>query len=199
MTDYLEQLRRSRIGGLPRLDGQVLLVEYDPAWPARFEALAARLRTALGERALGIEHVGSTSVPGLAAKPRIDIALAVADSADEPSYVPPLEDAGFVLRIREPDWHEHRMLVRDDEDVNVHTFTVGCSEIQRMVRFRDHLRADAPERELYLRTKRELAARTWEYTQQYADAKSAVVEGILRRAGAPPADPGEEARRRPRS
>jgi GrpB-like predicted nucleotidyltransferase (UPF0157 family) len=121
-------------------------------------------------------------VPGLAAKPRIDVLLAVADSADEPSYVPALEEAGFVLRFRERDWHEHRLLRRADEDVNVHVFTVGSPEIERMLRFRDHLRAHDDERDLYERTKRDLAARGWRYTQEYADAKSEVVEAILSRA-----------------
>ncbi len=83
--------------------------EYDPAWPCLFEREAQRIRGALGERALMVEHVGSTSVPGLAAKPIIDILLVVADSADEASYVPDLEAVGYVLRIREPEWHQHRV------------------------------------------------------------------------------------------
>ena len=87
-----------------------------------------------------LEHAGSTSVPGLAAKPRIDIMLAVPDSADEPSYVPALEAAGYVLRIREPDWYEHRVFKGPDTDVNLHVFSAGCPEIARMLLFRDWLR-----------------------------------------------------------
>ena len=136
----------------------------------------------LGERALLIEHVGSTSVPGLAAKPTIDVLLVVADSADEDAYLPALEAAGYVLRIREPDWHEHRMLVDRVASVQVHVVSEGCPEIERWLIFRDRLRSDTADRELYERTKRELAARTWRYVQNYADAKTEVVEEIIARA-----------------
>ena len=164
------------------MDGQVVLAEYDPEWARLFEREAERIRATLGERALLIEHVGSTSVPGLAAKPKIDILLKVADTRDEPAYVPNLETAGYVLRIREPDWHEHRLFKGPDTEVNLHVFSTGCVEIERMLRFRDHLRANEADRDLYLRTKRDLAGRTWQYTQHYADAKSQVVEEILARA-----------------
>jgi len=137
---------------------------------------------ALGERVLLIEHVGSTSVPGLAAKPRIDVLLLVTDSADEPAYVPALEAAAYVLRIREPDWYEHRMFNGLDTDINLHVFSPGCPEIDRMLLFRDWLRSNASDRRLYERTKRELARKDWRYTQNYADAKTAVVEEILARA-----------------
>ena len=129
-----------------------------------------------------IEHVGSTSVPGLPAKPLIDIVLEVADSADEAAYVPAMESAGYVLRIREPDWYEHRLLKGPDTDVNVHVFTAGCEEVDRMLLFRDWLRANAADRELYAERKRELAGRDWKYMQQYADAKTAVVQEIMARA-----------------
>jgi GrpB-like predicted nucleotidyltransferase (UPF0157 family) len=122
-------------------------------------------------------------VPGLSAKPRIDIILGVADSADEAGYVPALEAAGYPLRIREPDWHEHRVFKGPDTDVNLHVFTVGCAEIQLMLGFRDHLRANAADRTAYERRKHELAKQTWKYTQHYADAKSEVVERILAGAG----------------
>lgn len=178
-----EELRAIHVSGEPRrLDGQIVLVEYDPEWPPLFEREAARIRAALGERALLIEHVGSTSVPGLAAKPKIDILLEVADTRDEPAYVPDLETAGYVLRIREPDWHEHRLFKGPDTEVNLHVFSTGCVEIERMLRFRDHLRKNDADRDLYLRTKRDLAQRNWKYTQHYADAKSQVVEEILARA-----------------
>ena len=134
------------------------------------------------QRALRIEHTGSTSVPGLAAKPLIDIVLVVADTRDESAYVPQLEAAGYVLRIREPDWHEHRLFKGPDTNVNVHTFSDGCSEVERMVAFRDWLRTQDDDRELYESAKRELAVREWKYVQNYADAKSAVVEEILARA-----------------
>ena len=178
-----EELRAAHVSGEPaRLDGQIELVEYDPAWPRLFAREAERIWAALGERALLVEHVGSTSIPGLAAKPRIDIVLAVADSADEAAYVPDLEAAGYVLHIREPDWHEHRLFKGPDTEINLHVFSTGSEEIERMLRFRDHLRSHDAERELYLRTKRDLASREWQYTQHYADAKSQVVEAILKRA-----------------
>ena len=141
------------------------------------------MRAALGERALRIEHVGSTSVPGLPAKPVIDIVLVVEDSSDEDAFVPALEAAGYVLRIREPDWHEHRVFKGPDTDVNLHVFTVGCAEIARMLGFRDHLRVNGADRSAYEQRKQELAKQTWKHTQHYADAKSEVVEDILARNG----------------
>ena len=177
-----EEIAAAWIGPPEVLDAPVTLAEYDPEWPALYDREAARIRDALGDRALLVEHVGSTSVPGLAAKPRIDILLVVSDSSDEPAYVPALEAAGYVLRIREHEWHEHRLLNGPDTPVNLHVFSSDCSETERMLAFRDHLRRNEPDRLLYERTKRELAQRTWKYTQHYADAKSEVVEEILARA-----------------
>jgi GrpB-like predicted nucleotidyltransferase (UPF0157 family) len=171
------------VGEYRPLNGQVALVDYDPAWPALFEREATRIRAALGDRVLLLEHAGSTSVPGLAAKPRIDMILGVPDSADEPGYVAALEAAGYVLRIREPEWYEHRVFKGPDTDINLHTFSAGCEEIDKMLLFRDWLRSHDDERDLYERTKRDLAARTWTHVQDYADAKTGVVEGILGRAG----------------
>lgn len=170
------------IGELQVLSGTVGLVDYDAAWPGLFEREAERIRAALGDRVRVLEHTGSTSVPGLAAKPIIDITLAVPDSADEDAYVPLLEAAGYVLRIREPEWYEHRVLKGPDTNVNVHVFSEGCPEIDRMLRFRDWIRSNPADRELYERTKRELAGKEWKYVQNYADAKTAVVEEIIARA-----------------
>jgi len=171
-----------KVNERPRHDGPIVLVDYDDAWPARFEREARRIRAALGVRALLLEHAGSTSVPGLAAKPIIDMVLAVPDSSDEDAYVPALEAEGYELRIREPDWYEHRMLKKTDPNIQLHVFTEGCVEIDRMLAFRDHLRANEADRGLYERTKRELAGRKWAYVQDYADAKSEVVEEIITRA-----------------
>jgi GrpB-like predicted nucleotidyltransferase (UPF0157 family) len=121
-------------------------------------------------------------VPGLPAKPIIDMILAVSDSADESTYVPALEAAGYVLRIREPRWFEHRVFKGPDTNVNLHVFTVGCAEIDQMLLFRDWLRESVEDRDLYASTKRELAARDWKYVQNYADAKTGVVHEILARA-----------------
>jgi len=179
-----EQILAVRVGQVAPLNGPILLVEYDPEWPRLFEREAARIRAVLGERVLLLEHAGSTSVPGLAAKPRIDIVLAVADSSDESSYVTPLEEAGYVLRVREPDWFQHRVLKGPDTDINLHVFTQGCSEIDRMLLFRDWLRRNEADRLLYERTKKELARQNWKYTQNYADAKTSVVREIIARAQA---------------
>ncbi len=177
-----EELRAVTIGELTPLTEPILIAEYDPEWPHLYQREEQRIRTALGDRVLLVEHAGSTSVPGLAAKPRIDIVLAVADTADEASYVPDLEAAGYILRIREPDWYEHRMFYGPDIELNLHVFSAGCEEIDRMLRFRDHLRRNDADRLYYERTKRDLASRDWKYTQNYADAKSAVVEEIIARA-----------------
>ena len=172
------------IGAPAPLNGMIQLAPYDCRWPEQFAAQAARVRAALGGLALDVQHVGSTSVPGLSAKPVIDMLLVVADSADEAAYVPALEEMGFVLRIREPDWFEHRMLRSLDPQVNLHVFTFGCDEIYRMLAFRDHLRNDDGDRALYESIKHALASREWQFTQDYADAKTEVIVAILKRAPA---------------
>ncbi len=162
-----------------RVGGPINLAEPDLAWPTVYSRQEERIRGALDARALLVEHVGSTSVPGLAAKPIIDIVLTVDDSSAEADYLPDLEAMGFVLQFREPDWHEHRFLRDHDPHVHVHVFSGGCVEVDRMLLFRDRLRTRPDERELYERTKRDLAARNWDYVQDYADAKSSVVERII--------------------
>ena len=171
------------VGKPPPPYREIVIAEYDPEWPRWFEQASERIRAALGDKVLQLDHVGSTSVPGLPAKPLIDINLVVADTTDEDAYVPPLEAIGYELRVREPDWFEHRMLRGYDPPVNLHVFPPRCEEVERMLRFRDHLRANEADRELYERTKRELAAQEWKYVQNYADAKSAVVAEILARTG----------------
>ncbi len=177
-----DEIRAVTVGELAEHNTTIHLAAYDPEWPALYEREAARIRNALGTKALRIEHVGSTSVPGLDAKPIIDIDLVVADSSEEDAYVPQLEAAGYVLRIREPDWHEHRLFKGPDTNVNVHTFSDGCEEVDAMVAFRDRLRTNDDDRDLYLKAKRKLAAREWKYVQNYADAKSAAVREILARS-----------------
>jgi GrpB-like predicted nucleotidyltransferase (UPF0157 family) len=178
-----EQIRAAHVAGEPRIhDAPIHLAEYDPTWPDLFRREEQRIRGALGDRVVQIEHVGSTSVPGMAAKPIIDICLVVPDTTDEEAYVPAMEAAGYVLWIREPEWFEHRLFKGPDTNINLHVYPEGCVEIERYVLFRDRLRTNQAERELYLRTKRDLAARTWKYVQNYADAKSEVVEAIIARA-----------------
>ena len=177
-----EEIEAATVGELIPHNSTIRLAEYDPLWPTLYEREADRVRRVLGGAALRLEHVGSTSVPGLAAKPQIDMVLVVADSADEDAYVPRLQSAGYVLRIREPGWYEHRLFKGPDTNVNLHTFSDGCEEVERMLAFRDWLRTQKDDRELYESTKRELAAQEWRHVQNYADAKSEVVQDIMARA-----------------
>jgi GrpB-like predicted nucleotidyltransferase (UPF0157 family) len=160
----------------------IVIADYDLSWPRRFHREEAKIRGALGQAALSIEHVGSTSVPGLAAKPIVDILLVVEDSGNEDSYLPALEEADYVLRVREPDFEEHRMFRTPEKDVHVHVLSPGSREGERLLLLRDYLRHNEEDRELYAGTKRELASRDWPSMQHYADAKTEVVEGILARA-----------------
>ena len=172
-----EPVATGLIGGVEKRE--IKIVDYDADWPKKFEAHARVIADALGGSALRIEHIGSTSVPGLAAKPIIDILVVVADSADESAYLPRLEAAGYVLRVREPDWNEHRMLRTPERDVHVHIYSAGCPEIQRTLTFRDRLRLSIDDRRRYEQTKRELAAREWPDTNAYAEAKTEVIESII--------------------
>ena len=184
-TDRLmtqEQFQTVQVRERAPLVGSIHILDYSPERPQRFEREAMRIKALLGEQALLIEHIGSTSVPGLAAKPIIDIVLGIANSADERTYVPILEAAAYVLRIREPDWHEHRMFKGPDTDINLHVFSLDCPEIDRMLLFRNWLCKNASDRQLYECTKRELALKNWKTIQDYADAKTSVVEDILARA-----------------
>jgi GrpB-like predicted nucleotidyltransferase (UPF0157 family) len=164
------------------MPGRILIVDYDPQWPELFRSEADRIRAALGSQALRIEHTGSTSVSGLVAKPIIDMLLIVADSADEDAYRPALEAAGYVLRIRETNWYEHRMFNGPDKEINLHVLSSGCPEGDRILMFRDWLRSNAADRDLYARTKQALAQQEWNDVQNYADAKTVVIEEIIARA-----------------
>jgi len=179
-ADLNDYLRRVTIGALERPD--IVVVDYDPAWPGRFADHQATIRAALGARARLVEHIGSTAVPGLAAKPIVDVLLVVDDPADEPSYLPALQAAGYALRIREPDFHQHRMLRTPARDLHLHVFAADSPEVGRYLLLRDRLRRDQADRELYAATKRRLAAGRWPTMQHYAEAKSAVIEAIIARA-----------------
>jgi len=167
------------IGGIERR--KIELVDYDPSWPERYRQHAKTIKAALRRTALSIEHVGSTSARNLAAEPIIDVVIVVPDSGDEPSYLPPLIAAGYQLRVREPEWHEHRMLRTPELDVHVHVFSRGCIEVERMLAFRDRLRSSATDRLYYEAVKRELAKMQWPDMNAYAAAKSDAVESILSR------------------
>ena len=183
MPDTTEEQIQAVHVGKPRLqNGPIYLAPYDSSWPLMFSSQARRIRDILGTTAILVEHAGSTSVSGLVAKPIIDIILVVPDTKEEQNYVAPLEADGYVLKVREPDWFEHRSLAASDMDVNLHVFSEGCAEIKRMLVFRDWLRANKDDRKLYAETKCKLAVKTWKYVQQYADAKTEVGEEILKRA-----------------
>jgi GrpB-like predicted nucleotidyltransferase (UPF0157 family) len=155
------------------------IVDYEPAWAEKFQTHANAIAEALCAAALRIEHIGSTSVPGLAAKPIIDILVVVADSADEDAYLPRMEVAGYVLRVREPDFHEHRMFRTPARDVHVHFYSPDSPEIERLLTFRDRLRQDPDARRCYEEAKRELATQPWADMDAYAEAKTGVIERII--------------------
>jgi GrpB-like predicted nucleotidyltransferase (UPF0157 family) len=183
MTD--EEIQAITVDVVKPLEGPIRFVDYDPEWPRLFAREEARIRSILGNRVVRLEHTGSTSVPGLAAKPIIDITMTVPDVLDEPAWLPDLEAAGYrlVIREQEPQWYDHRVLKGPDTNVNLHVFSVGCREPDRMVGFRDWLRSHDDDRALYESTKRDLIKRDWKYVQNYADAKGEVVEQIAARAG----------------
>ena len=157
----------------------IVVVDPDERWAERYAVLRERLRAALGSAALRVEHIGSTAVAGLAAKPIIDVLVTVRDVEDEAAFVPPMERAGFVLRVREP---EHRMFRTPARDVHVHVYEPEHAAVSAYLDLRDWLRVDADDRALYERTKRLLATRTWTDMNAYADAKTDVITAILRRA-----------------
>lgn len=173
-SDRDAYLDRVLIGG--REKREVVVIDYDPRWPARFEAERDRIALALGDRAMMIEHIGSTSVPGLAAKPIVDVLVTVADPDDETPVREPLERAGYELRVREPG---HRMFRTPARDVHVHVLAARDPEVERHLVFRDRLRASAARRTAYERLKRELAQRDWNDMNEYADAKGSFIEGVI--------------------
>ncbi|HZR13789.1 MAG TPA: GrpB family protein [Acidimicrobiia bacterium] len=166
------------IGGHERR--AIVIEPYDPAWPVRFAHERACITDALGPAARRVEHIGSTSVPGLGAKPIVDI-LVVVDDVDDVRVGDALELAGYVLRVREPG---HRMFRRPDRSVHVHLWPTGSDDVRRHLLFRDRLRVDAGDRARYEAIKRELARCDWDDMNDYADAKSAVVAEITARAEA---------------
>ena len=165
------------IGGVEKRD--ITIVDYDPSWPDTFRSHAAAIFEALGEANLRIEHIGSTAVPGLASKPIIDILLVVENSGNEESYLPQMEEAGYELLVREPDWHQHRMFRTPERDVHIHVYSWGCPEIDRIILFRNQLRSSPNDRSRYEPTKRKLAEQSWECMDDYAKEKTEVVESIL--------------------
>jgi len=172
-----EALDAVLVGG--REQRRVVMAEPDPRWPAVFDRHRAAIAAALGARARRIDHVGSTAIPSLAAKPIVDIQVTVDDPEDDPSFRPALEGLGYVLRVREA---RHRMFRTPSRDVQVHVWAAGSDDERRHVLFRDWLRVDEPDRRLYEDTKRRLAGRRWPDVNYYAEAKSPVIVEIMDRA-----------------
>ena len=191
-----EEIAAARVG-VPPLPARVDVVAPDEEWPRQYATFASSVQAALGRRVLGLEHVGSTSVPGLWAKPVIDIDLLVADPADEPSYVPALEQCGFTLRIREPEWEQHRCLVHESPRCNVHVFAPGALEPRRHLAFRRWLAENPDDRERYAAIKRAIAQRgVAASTMHYNNEKAALIYDIYERIFA--ADPEHRHDPRPR-
>jgi GrpB-like predicted nucleotidyltransferase (UPF0157 family) len=172
------------VAGAPRATG-IEVTDPDLVWPRQYCVLAARIREALGWRVLQLDHVGSTSVPGLAAKPVIDIDLTVADPGREHDYVPALEKTGFRLVIREPWWYGHRMLRADEPRCNLHVFGFDSPELVKHRIFRDWLRGNPGERDRYAAVKRQAAAEAnarGEHDMQYNARKQQAIREIYHRA-----------------
>ncbi|MFZ0376812.1 MAG: GrpB family protein [Solirubrobacteraceae bacterium] len=162
------------VGG--REQREIVIVDYDPGWPRRFEVERDRVRGALGFAALRVEHVGSTAVPGLAAKPIIDLLVAVVDPEDDALFVPALESAGYELRVREP---RHRMFRTPSRDVHVHLWADDDEQLTLHLAFRDRLRESPEDRALYERLKRDLAGQQWGDMYEYSHAKGRFIEAVL--------------------
>ena len=192
MPEFSEDVKQ-RLLGTPEQDASrlvreppkgwrpIVIEDYDPGWADRYDAVAAALHRALGDLVLGLEHVGSTSVPGLAAKPIVDVDLTVADTEDESRYLPALEKLGYFLVLREPWWHGHRMFVDVEEEVHLHVWPQGAAEAVRHRLLRDWLRTHPDDRELYASTKRRLAheAAGGDYTMAKSDVIDAIFERIF--------------------
>jgi GrpB-like predicted nucleotidyltransferase (UPF0157 family) len=176
-----EQMAAAQVGPWPKAGRPIVVEDPDPGWADRFAAAETIIRDVLGDWVLAVEHVGSTSVPGLAAKPVIDIDLSVADTADESRYVPALEAAGYRLVLREPWWWGHRMLVTSSGDEHLHVWPQGAPEPVRHLLFRDWLRTHPDDRELYASTKMRLARQTAQQPGDYNLAKNTVIDEIYGR------------------
>jgi len=168
------------VNGVPPIEN-VAVVTYDPLWPNIYSALASKIMIELGSNLLGIDHVGSTAVPGLAAKPIIDIDLTVADAADEKTYVSALENLGYRLIVREPRFHSHRLFHHDNPRVNLHVFTQDTPETARHLLFRDWLRQSEKDCKLYANAKFEAVKDCSFDIQKYHENKSKVVHDIYQR------------------
>ena len=174
-----EYIQKVVVSGNAEHNQTIILKPYDENWPVLFEREKQRISTILKDKALMIEHIGSTSVPGLIAKPIIDILLVVEDAGKEEDYVVDLVSHGYILRIKEPDFENHHMFIGPDTDIHLHVFSQDSKEIEKYLLFRNYLRNHQEAKELYANTKKALAKKKWKYVQNYADAKSDVVQQIM--------------------
>jgi GrpB-like predicted nucleotidyltransferase (UPF0157 family) len=187
--DEGREFRGGRILGAERAD-PIDVVDYDPAWPALFEEMRVRLAAALGPLAKRIDHVGSTAVPGLAAKPIVDIQVSVPDIDDEDAYRGPIESCGFALRYREPGHRYFRPPPGLPRSWQVHVCTVGSEWERNHLLFRDYLRAHPAAASRYAAVKREVAAQHRADRIAYTDAKGPLINEMLERAEAWAAETG---------
>jgi GrpB-like predicted nucleotidyltransferase (UPF0157 family) len=177
-----DEMAEAMVGERPRAwEAAVVVEDHDPAWADRFAVAGSAIREVLGDLVGDLHHVGSTSVPGLAAKPIIDIDLIVADTADESRYVPALQTLRYRLLLREPWWYGHRMLISHAEDVHLHVWPRTAPEPVRHRLFRDWLRSHPDDRELYASAKRRLARETADRPGDYSLAKNDVIDDIYSR------------------
>ncbi len=172
------------IGGIEKR--AIEIVPYRSDWPLQFKSHAQRIKNALLGTALIIEHIGSTSVEGLAAKPIIDIVVGVSDASDEDRYLPHMQSIGYQLRVREPAFAEHRMFRNAQRDVHIHFYAADADEIDRYLLFRNVLRADPKWRDKYAALKHDLSKRDWEDMNEYANAKTAFINGLIPMKGGLP-------------
>ncbi len=169
------------VGGPEAL--RVGLESYDPRWVETYLHHRQRILHALAPAAIEVEveHIGSTAVPGLAAKPIVDIVVAVPDITAEEDYLDALLAVGYELRVREPG---HRLVRTPARDVHVHVYERGDEAVGDYLLLRDHLRTDTADRDLYESVKRALLAQQWDDMNAYSDAKDDVILAIKSRARA---------------
>lgn len=177
-----EEIEKIHVTSNVEHNDTIYLSLYQEEWVVLFEREKKRIVDSLGDKALLVEHIGSTSVPGLCAKPIIDILLVVDDAGNEEEYLLPLTKQGYVLWIKEPDFENHHMFKGPDTNINLHVFSKGSKEIEKYLMFRNYLRENQEARELYGSTKQALAKQIWKYVQNYADAKTTVVQQIMQQA-----------------
>jgi GrpB-like predicted nucleotidyltransferase (UPF0157 family)/anthranilate/para-aminobenzoate synthase component II len=178
----LARIRSTRASASRPASGRsYAIVDPDPSWPERFEEEAAGIREALGDLAVRIDHVGSTAVPGLRAKPIIDVQVSLRSMSPRAPWRDALVAAGYAYRL-DPTSVDHEFVSRDDADgtrlVNVHLCPAGSEWERRHLWFRDRLRAHPDERDAYAALKDELAARHPDDVHTYSDAKTAFIRSV---------------------